>query len=170
MWRFCSVVVLLSAGWLASCGCEEPDFSCGGESVRSSSCPSYIGASCNAAWYFCGLFLELPELAPGSYALEGTADGKSFSCNVEVAAASGSEPLVGCTDAGVVPGFSASPRILLESTPCRVTAELRRGDEVVAGGEFRPRYSWDEPWGANCDFCAEAVVDLGDATAPVTRD
>jgi hypothetical protein len=46
---------------------------------------------------------------------------------------------------------------------------LRHGDEVVAGGTFRPDYRWDEPWGENCGFRAYARVELEADRGPITE-
>lgn len=154
-----AALALLAAAPLAACDmfCEDADLSCGGPAERADpECSTATGHSCNGADYSRGLFLELPALADGTYAIEGSADGEPFSCTVTVADGQSS---VGCPGLPS-PWWDSPSAIEFNSVPCEVTVELRAGEQVLSTQTVRPHYHWSEPWGEGCDWAGEATVQL----------
>ena len=137
--------------------CEDPDLSCGGSLERDSpECSTEISSGCNAAQYFGGLVVDLPPLADGSFVLEGSADGEPYSCPLTVA--SGAPTLV-CP--GWAAGWGDDAEFRLDSVPCTVSIALRTGEgTVIASGDFRPDYRWDEPNGKGCGWVGVGRVQL----------
>ena len=164
MFRFLAVAVM-AAGLAvtgAACGlfCDDADLSCGGSPYRdTASCATSISHACSAVGVWGGVVIGLPALPDGDYALEGSIDGKAWSCPFTVAAG---EVTSVCPEGGES-WWLPDRDIRLGRAPCSLSLELRSGEEVVASGTFRPDYEWDEPSGEDCGWVATARVQLGEA-------